>query len=144
MEKLSFEKFLRQVSSNQSSTMTLYKLIKFFQNNKNISDEEFFQNSGLNKAVLENLKNNVRTSISKLMSICIGLKLSASDATTLLARTGYILVETRREECAYRIILENSEFFNWDMEKCNEFLKRLKIPKRYLLGSIEYNKENYK
>ncbi len=124
------QEFEKQLSISETLYQKIIKLIKI----KNMSMEDFYTNTELNRTILSDIKKNKsRPQLRTVISICVGLQLKPLQASDLIKSAGYSLSDTLYIDCAYTdIITYYSEF---GISACNDRLKELGIEEKHYLGS---------
>ncbi|MBQ9265810.1 MAG: macro domain-containing protein [Bacilli bacterium] len=90
-----YNKEKRNLDDVKSSNKEFVKLVKKYQQEKNISDEQLLINSNVSKEVLDEVLSNPEKVPSKhwVLAICVGLKLTEPEIAKLLASLGYNSVD---------------------------------------------------
>lgn len=126
--------FKQEFEKQLSTSKTLYQKIMEIIDIKNMSMEDFYTNTELNRMILSDIKKNKsRPQLRTVISICVGLQLKPLQASDLIKSAGYSLSDTLYIDCVYTdIITYYSEF---GISVCNDRLKELGIEEKYYLGS---------
>ncbi len=124
------QEFEKQLSISETLYQKIIKLIKI----KNMSMEDFYTNTELNRTILSDIKKNKsRPQLRTVITICIGLQLEPLQSLELIQSAGYALSNTLYIDRAYTdIITYYSEF---GISACNDRLKELGIEEKHYLGS---------
>ena len=128
------EIFLLEFEKQLSISETLYQRIMKIVHVRGISMEDFYTETGLNRTILSDIKkNNSRSQLRIVITICIGLRLETRQAFDLIRLAGYALSDTIYLDCVYAELI--SHYNDCGIEGCNERLAELGIDKKYFLGS---------
>lgn len=130
-------RFSKENDEILSLNETLYKRIKKIMKVKGISEEEFYDNTLLNRNIMYDIKRNKsRPQLRTVITICIGLGLEPDESLELIRIAGYALSKTLFIDRAYMQIIFH-HYNNADIFECNDVLKELGVEERYHLGSRE-------
>ena len=130
MDNRFFQAYQDKLSINE----TLYERIKKIMKEKNISEEEFYTNTALNRNIMYDIKKNKsRPTLRTVITICIGLNLEPDESLELIRIAGYTLSKTLFIDCAYTEIIFH--YYDTDIFECNGVLKKLGVNEKYHLGS---------
>lgn len=132
MDNTLYQEYMRQLSSREN----LYQLIKRFKETKNISNEEFYMETELNRNVMCDIKKNKsRPSLRIVITICIGLHLEPYESLELIETAGYSLNRSQYLDFAYLDLIYH--YYEFNIYECNKRLKEVGIEEKYYLGSRE-------
>lgn len=126
----------KEKSLSQSST--LYKAIKKIIDKKNLTMEEFYNRTLLDRSILARIKKGKsRTQLRIIVTICIGLNLLPMQSYELIRLAGYHLCEEYDGD--YMFLLH----FHYmsDIYTCNEELRKRNVPEKDFLGTHERKKK---
>lgn len=127
--------FRQEFEKQLSISGTLYQRIKKIMEIKNISIEDFYDSTKLNRTVLYDIKKNKKPQLRTVVTICIGLELGTVQSLELIRLAGYSLSNTFYLDYVYFDLINH--YNDYGIEECNKRLKELGIEKKYYLGSIQ-------
>ena len=132
MDNIFSELYQYKLSVNE----TLYQRIKKIMEVKNISEEEFYTRTTLNRNIMYDIKQNKsRPQLRTVITICIGLNSEPDESLELIKIAGYTMSNTLLVDCAYMELI--CHYNETDIFQCNEMLKEMGIEEKYHLGSRE-------
>ena len=119
-----------------SSSKNLYQMIEKFKETKNMSDEEFYINTELNRNIICDIKKNKsRPALRTVITICIGLHLKPYESFKLIETAGYSLNSSQYLDFAYLDLI--CHYYEFEISECNKRLEEAEIEEKYYLGSRE-------
>ncbi len=130
--------FLDKYNEHLSKSETLYEKIMKLINEKNLSMNDFYDETCLNRNVIFDIKRNPsrRPQLRTIVTICIGLSLEPDESLELIEFSGYKLSRTRLVDFAYLDLIFN--YYEYDIYDCNDRLNEIGIEEKYYLGSREF------
>lgn len=132
MDNALYQEYISQVSSTEN----LYQLIEKFKESKNMSDEEFYTNTELNRNIMCDIrKNKSRPTLRIVITICIGLHLKPYESLKLIETAGYHLNNSLYIDFVYLDLI--CHFYEFEISECNKRLEEAGIDEKYYLGSRE-------
>ena len=129
------DQFLLEFEKALSSSETLYQKIMNMIKSKNISMNEFYDETKISRNILKDIKTkNKRPSLKTVISICIGLHLETIESYKLIHLAGYELSDTILLDRAYSELI--SHYNDCGIKDCNARLRELGFEKESeLLGT---------
>ena len=132
MDNALYQEYINQLSSNES----LYQMIESFKKSKNISDEEFYMNTELNRNIMYDIRQNKsRPTLRIVVTICIGLHLKPYESFKLIEAAGYSLNGSQYLDFVYLDLI--CYYYEFEIAECNKRLEEAGIEEKYYLGSRE-------
>ncbi len=120
-----------------SIDITLYGMILRILESKHLTKHDFLDLTQLDRQILYRIEKGLsaRLQLRTVITICIGLSLEPTQSICLLQKAGYFLTEELPVDQAYLKLINH--YYLSDIEECNGILKRLGIPRKYFLGSLD-------
>lgn len=126
--------FLTKFENNLSISETLYERIMKIIKIKNMTMEDFYSETNLNRNILSDIKENrTRPTLRIVITICIGLGLEPNESYEFIRLAGYNLVSTIYLDYVYIELLNC--YYEFGIAECNKRLKELGVHEKYYLGS---------
>lgn len=126
--------FLTKFENNLSVSETLYERIMKIIKINDMTMEDFYSETDLNRNILSDIKKNKsRPQLRTVITICIGLSLEPFEALDLIHLSGYHLTNTIYIDRIYSELI--THYNDFGIIECNKRLKELGIEEKYYLGS---------
>lgn len=126
--------FLTKFENNLSISETLYERIMKIIKIKDMTMEDFYSETDLNRNILSDIKKNKsRPRLRTVITICIGLGLEPNESYEFIRLAGYNLVNTIYLDYAYIELLNC--YYEFGIAECNKRLKELGVEEKHYLGS---------
>jgi len=127
IDTISEDKFL-QITSGGSEPPFKFNfgdMLKFFMEQKSITDERLSELTGIPTRTIGRMKNedDYNPSIEKVVAVCIALHLSPCEALGLVDAAGLSFRATPRGRALRYLVTIN---YNQSVSACNAFLKRMR------------------
>lgn len=118
-----FDKIIGPNGVNNNSNDDFGEEMKRYRTEKNISQEELSNLTGISVKTIGRMENNsYRPNLEKVIAVCIAMHLYPFQTYHLIELAGIRLNNTRKEK-AYKFIIDTG--YTYTVHECNNFLKKM-------------------